>query len=437
MPVFVSDLNADEVVRFRQAESLAKRLFRSRSRRFFLKECVSLGLTPTFAKVNGTLQSHSPESSEVFARSSVRENLVSACKSVRLLENRYLESRRNLDIRPELLPFVEAHLESLLSGPFDSHKVERLFVTEYASAGPIISESVTCLTDVDLTILGLGPKFVFQQPFKESDIHFMFEQAATFLNADDSRILSGLRFELANCLRDNKRSYKSKLVSQLQHKIKDNNLVVVKADKECRLVVMTRDEYVAKVESVLSDRSKFELYCPPPPTRGRPKINNLFEQLAEEVDEFVESIPNLESKVELHGLRQPFLYGLAKSHKPGMPIRPVLSATGCYNFSLASFLAKAIKSRCYSDYCIPDMFQFVKEYVGCDFSKQVLASFDVVSLYTNIPLTNTVDLLLDDLFANSDCFEFDGVSFSREEFEKALELAVCNQHFLFDGKVYI
>ena len=100
-------------------------------------------------------------------------------------------------------------------------------------------------------------------------------------------------------------------------------------------------------------------------------------------------------------------------------------------------MARAIKFVCYSDFCIQDVFGFVNEFVGSDFSQHTLASFDVVSLFTNIPLERTISMLVDELFADSEVFTFEEVSFSRAKFEEALRLAVCNQHFIFDGKVFV
>ena len=61
-----------------------------------------------------------------------------------------------------------------------------------------------------------------------------------------------------------------------------------------------------------------------------------------------------------------------------------------------------------------------------------MASFDVTSLFTNIPLDETIKIIADQLFSNSNNFE----GFSRDEFVKLLNLAVKNCHFIFNGKFY-
>ena len=61
-----------------------------------------------------------------------------------------------------------------------------------------------------------------------------------------------------------------------------------------------------------------------------------------------------------------------------------------------------------------------------------MASFDVTSLFTNIPLDETIKIIADQLFSNSNNFE----GFSRDEFVKLFNLAVKNCHFIFNGKFY-
>ena len=61
-----------------------------------------------------------------------------------------------------------------------------------------------------------------------------------------------------------------------------------------------------------------------------------------------------------------------------------------------------------------------------------MASFDVTSLFTNIPLDETIKIIANQLFSNSNNFE----GFSRDEFVKLLNLAVKNCHFIFNGKFY-
>ena len=61
-----------------------------------------------------------------------------------------------------------------------------------------------------------------------------------------------------------------------------------------------------------------------------------------------------------------------------------------------------------------------------------MASFDVTSLFTNIPLDETIKIIARQLFCNSEIFH----GFSQFKFIKLLNLAVENCHFIFNGKFY-
>ena len=62
-----------------------------------------------------------------------------------------------------------------------------------------------------------------------------------------------------------------------------------------------------------------------------------------------------------------------------------------------------------------------------------MASLDVVSLFTNVPLQETVQIVLNKIFIKPG-YIYQG--FDRENFEKLLKLAVLDTNFLFNGQLY-
>ena len=61
-----------------------------------------------------------------------------------------------------------------------------------------------------------------------------------------------------------------------------------------------------------------------------------------------------------------------------------------------------------------------------------MASFDVTSLFTNIPVGETVEIISNQIFANRVVFE----GLDRSQFIKLLSLAVRNCHFTFNNRIY-
>ena len=61
-----------------------------------------------------------------------------------------------------------------------------------------------------------------------------------------------------------------------------------------------------------------------------------------------------------------------------------------------------------------------------------MASLDISSLFTNIPIDETIDIIINRLFSSSTQFS----GFSHAQFRKLLYFAVKNCHFLFNGRLY-
>ena len=95
------------------------------------------------------------------------------------------------------------------------------------------------------------------------------------------------------------------------------------------------------------------------------------------------------------------MYGLAKVHKTvtdSLPsVRTILPAIDTPAYKLAKFLVPMLEPLTSNEYTIKDSFPFAKELQSfC--SKLVIASFDIELLFTNIPLQETIDLCVENLF---------------------------------------
>ena len=69
----------------------------------------------------------------------------------------------------------------------------------------------------------------------------------------------------------------------------------------------------------------------------------------------------------------------------------------------------------------------------------VFASFDGTSLFTNIPVQETIEIILNRLFQDND-FIYDNYecqsALNRSQLKELLQLASLDNHFLFDGEIY-
>ena len=123
------------------------------------------------------------------------------------------------------------------------------------------------------------------------------------------------------------------------------------------------------------------------------------------------------------GTRIGILYGLPKIHKSSIPLRPILSSINHYSYKIAKFFISFLTPISTSSFFIKDSFSFVQELLNSDINSDsvVMASFDVTSLFTNIPVDETVEIIANHIFAS---FMYLVEGFDRSQFIKLLSLSV-------------
>ena len=100
-------------------------------------------------------------------------------------------------------------------------------------------------------------------------------------------------------------------------------------------------------------------------------------------------------KIKATGSRPGILYEICKVHKAVIdicpPFRPIISAIGTPSYKIAKFLFPKLSSITFNEFTVKDSFAFAEEILHQD-SKFYMGSFDVDSLFTNIPLEATVNI---------------------------------------------
>ena len=131
-----------------------------------------------------------------------------------------------------------------------------------------------------------------------------------------------------------------------------------------------------------------------------------------------ELLKELKSK----GGQPPRLYGLAKVHKTAVPLRPVLSMPGSPYHNIAEKVTSWLsgipesKNQCTSSK-ISDQLKDIKLQEG-----EILVTFDVVSLYTNVPVLEAIQEAANRRYSG----EFEMPPVSKETFTILLELSTTN-----------
>ena len=110
---------------------------------------------------------------------------------------------------------------------------------------------------------------------------------------------------------------------------------------------------------------------------------------------------------------------------------PILSAINTPGYNLAKFLIPILEPLIYNKVTIKDSFSFAKEITMCD-SSWYMASLDVESLFTNIPLNETINNCVSDLHNKN---LYNG-RLSKRDLFKLLETATSESSFICDYLFY-
>ena len=104
---------------------------------------------------------------------------------------------------------------------------------------------------------------------------------------------------------------------------------------------------------------------------------------------------------------------------------------GTPTYKLSKFLVPLIEPITVNEYTVKDSFSFAKEVIDYD-STLYMSSLDVTSLFTNIPLNETTNIICDELFKNRECIN----GMDKPVFRELLTLAMNETCFIFDDVLY-
>ena len=135
----------------------------------------------------------------------------------------------------------------------------------------------------------------------------------------------------------------SKLSKAEQHTLKrlknDEDIVILPADERRVTVVMDKTVYHYKMDALVNDKQAYkELKRDPTPALQR-KLNSTLLTLKKTNAIDTQRYYRLRCSVP----QPPKLYGLPKLHKPGFPMRPIVSFCGSPTYQLSKYLTTILQ----------------------------------------------------------------------------------------------
>ena len=179
-----------------------------------------------------------------------------------------------------------------------------------------------------LKTLSLGPKNSILDRFDQNDILSELDDLINYCKEKEveDTIITDINIKTLAYIKKCKKQHTTRSLSLTRRYLKENKLLAVPFDKGIGICLMKTTTYNQKImdilnlpqfEKVVSTRTNAKN----PVLKEEEKICKLLESLRKE-NKISEA---LFSKLKPIGSQPPRLYGLAKIHKNGVPIRPVLS----------------------------------------------------------------------------------------------------------------
>ena len=218
---------------------------------------------------------------------------------------------------------------------------------------------------------------------------------------------------------------------------KNKDIVIQKADKGNTVVILDKCSYISAIEEILNDNSKFSK-LDIPTGKEINHIVNLEKRITSELKllkgkEIIDK--SIYKSIKPVGSRPGILYGLGKIHKETRngipPFCPILSAIGTPTYKLAKFLLKFLTPSTANEFTVIDSFHFAEEISQQD-SNLHMASLDVDSLFTNIPVEETIDICVDNLYSDNE----NPPNIPKYNFRNLLNVATKETFFMFNNKYY-
>ncbi|KAL9960202.1 hypothetical protein ACROYT_G033624 [Oculina patagonica] len=213
---------------------------------------------------------------------------------------------------------------------------------------------------------------------------------------------------------------------------KDSSRVIMKADKGNCFVVMDRDEYDNKMESLLADRNTYEHITRSPFRRIERELNAILLNLKKQqkIDE------STYFKLRSTDGIPPAIRGSTRHHKEGHPLRPIVTCIGSALYNTSKFLTNIlapIQNR--NGFSVPNSQNFSRDIADINIlDDETMVSVDVVSLFTAIPVEKACNYIRKKLEDDSSLHSRSSLDI--DDIICLLNFVLSNNYFIYNDNIY-
>ena len=425
----------------------------------FLSTCESKNLVPTFTVTKPSIMRHrNSKLTAKYRKDMLTDELKHKRKKLKKQNTKLRTLRTLINAKLSLVDRVRLHRQiskevsdkSEAARTIHRRKLFKLGYSAVKTPDPskvIFNYSSKVLTQDEEELLALGLDYGLNPKLKTAKYFLPFEKVANKVftqnlpKEDYDRAIREIKHIAWKSYEHIKEKGTRPVLTNAQKQClvnlsKDKNILITRADKGKACVVMDRGKYTEQITEMVSDTSKFE--------EIKDDIFKLNMKLEDKVNRFLLQLlkknaitEESQKRMRATGSYPATLYALPKVHKvtdvSNIPLRPVISGYRAHNYRIAKYLNTLLEPYTQNEYIVKDTFSFLDSLADFNPPQNChLASFDIKSLYPSIPLKETIELVTEKVFENTESFH----CLEKKDFKKLLTLASADSYFFFDEKLY-
>ena len=207
--------------------------------------------------------------------------------------------------------------------------------------------------------------------------------------------------------------------------------MIIKPDKGGGIVLLDTNDYIKKMNDILEDQSKFQKM-----EKEKDKTIQIEKALCKQLrilkqKDVIDSMTF--ERIRPTGSIIPRLYSLLKLHKQNVPLRPILDMCNSPYHATAKWLTKILEPirREIVKHSVNDSFHFVRQVKDMQINQLKMFSLDVSSLFTNVPLKDTIEYICDYIRTHNI-----NICLPLADLKQLLLFCTHNIQFKFNDKIY-
>ena len=244
-----------------------------------------------------------------------------------------------------------------------------------------------------------------------------------------------LREGIKKCLEDAKPT-KSTLNREEREAIKelkkDEDIVILPADKGNATVVMNKEQYDRKMKELL-EQDDYRRIKKDPTLKSEKRIKEALNRMERQED-----LPTLlKKRLSPNNSVILQIYGLPKIHKEEVPLRPIVSTIGSATYNLAKELSRILSPLIgWTDTYIKNSSHFVSKIKDLHFNENdIMVSFDVKSLFTKVPIEDSLHIIKDDRLEADESLEI-RTTLTVQQICQLTELCLKSTYFQYEDMIF-